>query len=434
MTLKNLDKCPFPWFGGKNQAAPAVWEALGDVPHYVEPFAGSLAVLLNRPHLANRTYFSETCNDLDGLLVNAWRGIQLQPDATAEAASNPVSEADLHARHLALVRWRAEHELEHLMGDPLWCDPVMAGWWIWGCSCWIGSGWCSGDHAWVLGDGDRLVKRTDKGKPGVSRKIPHLSDNGRGVNHAGAREPGVSRQRPHLGNDGEGVNHAGAREPGVSRKRPHLSDNGEGVNRPQAREPGVESAGSSLWDPTVPEECYHPVTMPEVRRWFAYLSARLRHVRILNGDWKRCVTGGASKILTVRQGHGPCGVFLDPPYAASAGRSGDIYACEDLSVAHDVAAWAIEHGEDPQYRIVVAGFDGEHGARFTDAGWTVQEWFKAGFLRGGMANQNKNGHQQARERLWLSPHCLHKSNKIQKSIWNLSKTKKNKRKKHAKNT
>jgi hypothetical protein len=386
MTLKNLDKCPWPWFGGKSQAAPVVWEALGDVLHYVEPFAGSLAVLLNRPHLANRPYFSETVNDLDGLLVNAWRGIQLQPDATAEAASNPVSEADLHARHLALVRWRAEHELEHLMGDPLWCDPVMAGWWIWGCSCWIGSGWCSGDHAWVLGDGDRLTKRSDK------------------------REPGVSRQRPHLGNNGLGVNHAGAREP------------------------GVESAGSSLWDPSVPEECYHPVTMPEVRRWFAYLSARLRHVRILNGDWKRCVTGGASKILAVRQGHGPCGVFLDPPYAASAGRSDDLYACEDLSVAHDVAAWAIEHGEDPQYRIVVAGFDGEHGTRFIDAGWTAQEWFQAGFLRGGMANIGKNGHQQARERLWLSPHCLHKSNKIQKSIWNLSKTKKNKRKKHAKNT
>ena len=66
-------------------------EALGDVDHYVEPFAlGSLAVLLRRPHEANRTYHSETVNDLDGLLCNAWRSIQWNPEATADAASWPV--------------------------------------------------------------------------------------------------------------------------------------------------------------------------------------------------------------------------------------------------------------------------------------------------------------------------------------------------------
>ena len=83
-----------------------MWEALGDVDHYVEPFAGSLAVLLRRPHEANRTYHSETVNDLDGLLCNAWRSIQWSPEATADAASWPVCEADMHARHLALLRWR----------------------------------------------------------------------------------------------------------------------------------------------------------------------------------------------------------------------------------------------------------------------------------------------------------------------------------------
>ncbi len=121
-------KAPFPWFGGKARAAGEVWAALGDVDHYVEPFAGSLAVLLGRPHRANRTYHSETVNDADGLLVNAWRSIALSPEATAEAASWPVAEADLHARHLALVRWREDHQLEHLMGDPAWHDPTMAGW------------------------------------------------------------------------------------------------------------------------------------------------------------------------------------------------------------------------------------------------------------------------------------------------------------------
>lgn len=42
-------KAPFPWFGGKSRAADLVWSRFGDVQNYVEPFAGSLAVLLARP-------------------------------------------------------------------------------------------------------------------------------------------------------------------------------------------------------------------------------------------------------------------------------------------------------------------------------------------------------------------------------------------------
>ena len=213
--LTNLSKPPFIYFGGKTDAAPAVWAALGDVPHYVEPFMGGLAVLLHRPHPCNRTYFSETVNDLDGLLCNAWRAIQWKPDATAEAASWPVCEADMHARHLAILRWKAARELEHLMGDPEFCDPVIAGYWMWGICSWIGSGWCSGNGPWVVGDDGRIARRS--GENGVKRQLPHLGDNGQGVNHAGTREPGVSRQLPHLGNDGRGVNRPQLREPGVSR-------------------------------------------------------------------------------------------------------------------------------------------------------------------------------------------------------------------------
>jgi len=373
------DKAPFPWFGGKSQAAPAVWQALGDVEHYVEPFAGSLAVLIGRPHLANRTYHSETVNDKDGLLVNAWRSIQLHPDATAEAASNPVAEADLHARHLALVRWRETHELEHLMGDPAWCDPVMAGWWLWGVSCWIGSGWCEGAGGWSADATGRLVRQARE--PGVYRNRPHLTHHGQGVNRPQLREPGVSRQRPHLGCNGQGVNHAGTREPRV----------GE----------------------------YHPVTMPELRRWFAFLSSRLRHVRILNGDWTRALTKGASQTINVRMGGGHAGIFLDPPYADTADRYANIYAEESSTVAHDVRRWCVEHGGDPRLRIVLAGFDGEHGTDLEAAGWSSVEWFKRGFLRGGMGNTNRSGEksQQHRERLWLSPHCLRAPERVQSTLF-----------------
>ncbi len=417
--LTNLHKCPWPYFGGKSGAAPAIWAALGDVDHYVEPFCGSLATLLLRPHEANRTYHSETVNDADGLLVNAWRAMQLSPDATAEAASWPVAEADLHARHLAILRWQRERDVEQLMGDPEWHDPKIAGWWIWGCSAWIGSGWCSGRGPWVIGADGRMVRRAE-GAPagdGAWKKRPHLGNNGKGVNHAGAREPGVSRQLPHLGNDGQGVNHAGAREPGVSRQlphlgndgrgvkrqRPHLIGNGQGVNHAGGREPGVTPDDAAE---------FHPVTMPEVRRWFAFLSARLRHVRILNGDWKRALTSGASKTITVRMGDGHAGIFLDPPYRATGTRDADLYTHDNGDdISAEARAWCLKNGNDPKLRIVLAGFAGEGHEELVRAGWREAEWFKAGFLRGGMAQTGAHGegeetHHQAKERLWFSPSCI----------------------------
>lgn len=43
-------RAPFPWYGGKRRVADDVWQYLGtDCGRYVEPFAGSLGVLLGRP-------------------------------------------------------------------------------------------------------------------------------------------------------------------------------------------------------------------------------------------------------------------------------------------------------------------------------------------------------------------------------------------------
>ena len=49
MTQPDL-KAPFPYFGGKSSIADLVWQALGDVKHYLEPFFGSGAILLARPN------------------------------------------------------------------------------------------------------------------------------------------------------------------------------------------------------------------------------------------------------------------------------------------------------------------------------------------------------------------------------------------------
>jgi hypothetical protein len=40
-TLHGTLAAPFPYFGGKSGACETVWDALGQVENYVEPFAGS---------------------------------------------------------------------------------------------------------------------------------------------------------------------------------------------------------------------------------------------------------------------------------------------------------------------------------------------------------------------------------------------------------
>src|ERR1700681_1264474 len=130
-------KAPFPWFGGKSRVAHIVWDHFGDVRNYVEPFAGSLAVLLGRPtepHI-------ETVHDLDCWIANFWRALQADPEALAQHADWPVNEVDLHARHLWLVKQTDFRE--RMKTDPDYFDVKIAGWWVWGISQWIGSGWCA---------------------------------------------------------------------------------------------------------------------------------------------------------------------------------------------------------------------------------------------------------------------------------------------------
>lgn len=170
-------KAPFPFFGGKSKVADDVWAALGQPEHYIEPFFGSGAVLLRRPNW--HVGMTETVNDADGFVANVWRSIQFSPDETARWCDWPVNHADLNARRKELLK-NEGRLLAGLEADPLWHDPVMAGYWIWAASCWIGSGLT---------------------RPGA---IPNLAHDGKGVHATG--------QVPHLTQRGMGINVAGGRE------------------------------------------------------------------------------------------------------------------------------------------------------------------------------------------------------------------------------
>ena len=327
---------PFHYFGGKSRIAHEVWAGLGNVEHYIEPFFGSGATLLARPHKAK----VETVNDRDGLLANVWRALQADPDAVAQHADWPVNEVDLHARHSWLLGEKPR--VERLMADPDAYDAKAAGWWIWGASAWIGSGWCSGEGPWVVVDGE-LVDGRMSGAQGVNRKLPHMSG-GRGVN----------RQLPHM---------SGGR--GVNRQLPELNHSR-----------GVVSARNGLHE------------------WFADLSERLRGVKVACGDWSR-VCGPSVRAA----GNGVCGIFLDPPYSHDLRET--VYA-HDEDVAADVLRWCIAHEGEKNLRLVLAGYS-EHD-ELGSRGWRKLGWKAAGGY--GAQGKGRGLENATKETLWFSPQCL----------------------------
>ena len=352
-------KAPFPWFGGKRKVAPIVWDALGDVANYAEPFAGSLAVLLDRPTWHGGS--TETVNDADQYIANFWRALAHDPDQVAHYADWPVNEADLFARHLWLVNEGKRRMQAGMEADPDWYDAKIAGWWVWGICAWIGSGWCSGT-------GPHTYE--------TIASLPVDGDAGRGV----------KRQRPHLGNAGCGVN----------RKLPDLADAGRGVKR---QLPHLGDAGHGIHRATLAGGLYD---------YMHELAARLRRVRVVCGDWSRIVTNGA-----LNYGDS-VGVFLDPPSSDAAERDPAIYSVDSLIVAHDVREWCIANGDNPRYRIVLAGYEDEHAAHMPD-GWRMVAW-KA---NGGMSNRNKTRENvnKHKERLWFSPHCLGNESAISNGLF-----------------
>ena len=86
-------KPPFSYYGGKTTLATDIADLLPPHEHYVEPFAGSLAVLL-----AKTPAPQETVNDLDAKLVTFWRVLRDRPDDLWRACSlTPHAREELSA-------------------------------------------------------------------------------------------------------------------------------------------------------------------------------------------------------------------------------------------------------------------------------------------------------------------------------------------------
>ena len=86
-------KPPIAYYGGKVTIASSITALFPRHDHYVEPFAGSLSVLL-----AKRPSKMETVNDLDGDLVTFWRVLRDRPDELERVcALTPHSRAEYEA-------------------------------------------------------------------------------------------------------------------------------------------------------------------------------------------------------------------------------------------------------------------------------------------------------------------------------------------------
>lgn len=127
-----------------------------------------------------------------------------------------------------------------------------------------------------------------------------------------------------------------------------------------------------------------------IAEYFQDLHDRLRDVRVCCGEWDRVL----SDAVTTR--HGTTGVFLDPPYTEgdlqySAGGCGG-------AVADAVQEWALANGNNPDLRIALCGYDGEHDM----PGWECVAWKACkGYQAKAAALEDR-----ARERIWFSPACL----------------------------
>lgn len=322
MTLR----APFPWFGGKRDVIDVVWRALGEPKQYIEPFCGSAAMLLGAPKVASL----EVIGDVNGFVANFWRCVRHQPADVVHFADYPVSHIDLGARHPWLIEQAPRLGAE--LQDPSWPgDPKVAGWWLWGQCCWIGSGWCE----WPIEAG----------------QIPHVSNAGMGVQAAG--------KIPHVSDAGRGVQAAG--------KIPHVGDAGRGEL--------LTSSGLTA------------------AKWIGELAQRLERVRVIHGDWSRCLNSHYG-------GDGPgTAIFFDPPYLAYE----RLYGTGQKLVAQSVAEWCAGR---PQLRIALAGHVGDYDL----PGWRVVQWERKRLTYAG-------GGTKASEALWFSPACVDDSAKEQRSLF-----------------
>jgi len=254
-----------------------------------------------------------------------------------------VTEVDLTARHLALVRVQTELA-DKLAADPEFCDLKLAGWWVWGVSAWVGGEWCSGLGPWHPGS---------ESGPGVYRKMPMVA-----------------------GNHG-----------------------GKGVHKPLTGEPGVSPEG--LWD----VDGLHREHLEQVFGRIAQRLRRVRITcgdwsRLTRSavEPRRGEVAGVfldpPYDLSARRGdlYGP----------TDSRGSQD----ESSGSLHDrVREWALSIGGEDRFRVAYCTYSNpSEDAELLSAGWVPLQWSASGGY--GLQSTNRARENKDKEVVWFSPGCI----------------------------
>ena len=208
---------PFPYWGGKRRAAPEVWRRFGKVTTYIEPFGGTLAVLLACPFGPRPR---EVVNDVDGFIPNFWRAIRDNPEAVAYFADWPTSHLDLIARKSYCLDWLPTLQAR-LMSDPLYYDAEIAGYWVWAVSNDIGL-----FSERTAAQKNSIPRCSEKNGVAVSN-IPHVdhTQGGQGITAQAGGARDESRPRVHHKAGGQGIN----AQTVIRRPTMHHNAGGEGI-------------------------------------------------------------------------------------------------------------------------------------------------------------------------------------------------------------
>ena len=344
-------KAPFPYAGGKGRWAGEIWGRFGKVTGYVEPFAGSLAVLLASPHGAAER---EVVCDMSANIANFWRSIQADPDAVAFHADFPTDHMTLHATNVWLLKWNEEHH-DRLWEDREFHDPKAAGRWAWGCSNWIGGAFAETSRMKVNGDAWDARPHVTAGQ-GVQQQVPDKVPNlERGLNGI----PMVRHFSTNGNPTGSGVQMQVRQSmDGV----PVVQGQGHGTARGvqmQRREFPIEGEAEAM-----------PLDGSRLRPWMRALCDRLLKVIVLHRSWESAVTP------TMLLGHSdkplPVGILLDPPYRTDEGnRKGDLYGSDKAGTSTDAATasyeWAVKAAVETRLRIAYCCRSGDFAV---PDGWT----------------------------------------------------------------
>ncbi|MHB1777981.1 MAG: hypothetical protein ACYCU7_18640 [Acidimicrobiales bacterium] len=99
--------------------------------------------------------------------------------------------------------------------------------------------------------------------------------------------------------------------------------------------------------------------------------------------------------------------LLKSPFVWFGGKrkvAADVYASDDHNIAHEVRQWCLANGNNPRYRIVLAGYSAEHDHLIPDT-WRRIRWSASAAYQTSTSSGGNKDNRHC-EVLWCSPYAL----------------------------